>query len=449
MPEIDNHPTVLKHRLEASLGTPAGVPAFPSTLPSADLRALALDCGADDVGFVSLDRPELADQLPAIRHAFPVATAAISFVCRMNREPIRSPARSVANLEFHATNHEVDDVARAIVGRLEAGGVRAMNAAVGFPMETARFPDKMWVVSHKPVAVAAGLGMMGIHRNVIHPQFGNFILLGTVLVDRPIDRESHPLDYNPCLSCKLCVAACPVGAIKPDGGFNPSACMTHNYREFMSGFNDWVEQVVESKSAVEYRRRVTDQESVSMWQSLGYSPNYKAAYCLAVCPAGEDVIGPYLADRQTFVSKTLTPLVEQRETIYVVADSDAEDHVTRRFPHKSPKRVGGVRPVDCASFIRGLPVVFQAGRSRGLDAVYHFTFTGAESLEATVTIRDGRLTVAPGLVGTAACAVTADARAWTGFVRKERSIVWAILTRHVRVRGPLRLLRAFGRCFPS
>ena len=45
-----------------------------------------------------------------------------------------------------------------------------------------RFPGKIWVVSHKPIAVAAGLGQMGVHRNVIHPRFGNFILLGTILV---------------------------------------------------------------------------------------------------------------------------------------------------------------------------------------------------------------------------------------------------------------------------
>jgi len=50
-------------------------------------------------------------------------------------------------------------------------------------MEQDRFPGKIWVVSHKPVAVAAGLGHMGIHRNVIHPKFGNFIVLGTVLID--------------------------------------------------------------------------------------------------------------------------------------------------------------------------------------------------------------------------------------------------------------------------
>ena len=62
---------------------------------------------------------------------------------------------------------------------------------MGFPMEMDRFPEKIWTVSHKPVAVAAGLGHMGIHRNVIHPRFGNFILLGTVL--SPTSHRKQPV----------------------------------------------------------------------------------------------------------------------------------------------------------------------------------------------------------------------------------------------------------------
>jgi hypothetical protein len=89
---------------------------------------------------------------------------------RMNRENIRTPARSIANLEFHHVTDETNEVARRIVATLEAAGVGAINGgAVGFPMEADRWGSKMWVISHKPVAVAAGLGHMGIHRNVIHP----------------------------------------------------------------------------------------------------------------------------------------------------------------------------------------------------------------------------------------------------------------------------------------
>jgi Fe-S-cluster-containing hydrogenase component 2 len=367
----------------------------------------------------------------------------------MNREPVRNVNRSVANLEFHQTTDTVNEVAREIVRQLEDRGIRALNPPSGFPMEMTNFPGKIWVVSHKPVAVAAGLGQMGVHRNVIHPRFGNFIILGTLLIDRPVDQQSQPIEYNPCLSCKLCVAACPVGAIKLDGQFDPSACLTHNYREFMGGFTDWVEQVADSRDKLDFRRRVPDQETASMWQSLSFGANYKAAYCLAVCPAGEDVIAPFLADRPGFLAEQVKPLQQKQETIYVVPESDAEEYVARKFPHKTARRVPGVRPTSIQGFINGMKIVFQAGQSKGLDAVYHFTFTGAETLQATVTIRDQRLEVQAGLHGNADCAITADAKTWLGFLRKEKSIVWAILTRRVRVRGKFSLLPAFGKCFPS
>jgi NAD-dependent dihydropyrimidine dehydrogenase PreA subunit len=230
--------------------------------------------------------------------------------------------------------------------------------------------------------------MMGIHRNVIHQKFGNFILLGTVLIDAEVSEYNQPIDYNPCLECKLCVAACPVGAISPEGDFNFSACYSHNYREFMGGFTDWTENVADSKNRFDYRRRVSDTESASMWQSLSFGANYKAAYCLSVCPAGEDVIGPYLADKKSHLKEVVKPLQEKEETVYVLKNSDAEEHVARRFPNKKIKHVGNsLRPNGISGFLGGLPRVFQPGKSAGLKATYHFTFTGDETREATVVIR--------------------------------------------------------------
>lgn len=211
-------------------------------------------------------------------------------------------------------------------------------------MEMDRFPGRIWVVAHKPVAVAAGLGVMGIHRNVIHPRFGNFVLLGTILVDAAISSYGQPLDYSPCLECKLCVAACPVGAIGKDGEFDFVSCSTHNYREFMGGFTDWVQTIADSSDAQDFRTRVSDAENASMWQSLSFKPNYKAAYCLAVCPAGEDVIEPYLDDRKAFMDQVLKPLLDKRETLYVLPNSPAKAHAEKRFPHKTVKVVdGGMR----------------------------------------------------------------------------------------------------------
>jgi ferredoxin len=446
--KLAEHPTV-KAFAEKGARTPALVAA--ATLDAAWLRQLARDAGADDVGLVEIGRPALADQRENLLRFFPPTRTLVSVVCRMNREPIRSPARSVANLEFHQAGDHVNAVARALVAALERHGRRAVNPAMGFPMEMDRFnAEKIWVVSHKPVAVAAGLGHLGIHRNVIHPRFGSFILLGTVLLDAEATAYDQPLAYNPCLECKLCVAACPTGAIAADGQFNFAACYTHNYREFMGGFTDWVEQVAASRNAQAYRTKVTDAESTSMWQSLSFGANYKAAYCVAVCPAGEDIIGPYLQDKGRHVQAVVRPLQEKAETVYVVADSDAEAHVARRFPTKTTKRVGnGLRPRSIVFFLRNLPHVFQPGQAAGLDATYHFTFTGAEEHNATVVIRDQRVHVGEGHVGTASLQVTADSRWWLGFLAKERNLLWGLVTRKLRLQGSPRLLRAFGACFPS
>jgi ferredoxin len=370
----------------------------------------------------------------------------------MNRENIRTPARSIANVEFHHTTDQTNEVARKIVATLERAGVRAINGgAAGFPMEADRWGGKMWVISHKPVAVAAGLGHMGIHRNVIHPKFGNFILLGTVLLDAELTAYSRPLDYNPCLECKLCVAACPTGAIGADGHFNFSACYTHNYREFMSGFNDWVETIAASGSAREYREKVSGAETVSMWQSLSFGANYKAAYCMAVCPAGEDVIAPFLTDRKHFLEDVVQPLQNKPETIYVVPNSDPEEYVARRYPHKKTKRVGNglAGQGSIRGFLRGLPFVFQRGRSEGLNVTYHFTFTGHEELKATVVIQNKTLQVSEGHSGTPNLRFIADSQTWLRFLRKEANLAWALLRRKIRIKGSPRLLLAFGRCFPS
>ncbi len=199
MSKFDEHQTIKWWR-EKSMNQPQFV--APTTLNADSLRELCLQAGADDVGFVEIDRPEIADQHADILAAFPRTKTLISFVCRMNQENVRAPLRSIANTEFHASGADIDSlsetlrerVGRAIVELLTEIGIRALNPSVAFPQEMDRFPGKVWIVSYKPVAVAAGLGHIGLHRNVIHPKFGNFILLGAVLMEAEVTDYNYPID---------------------------------------------------------------------------------------------------------------------------------------------------------------------------------------------------------------------------------------------------------------
>src|SRR5262249_10310439 len=216
------------------------------------------------------------------------------------------------------------------------------------------------------------------------------------------------------------------------------------------GFADWVEQVADARHAIDYRRRISEPETASMWQSLSHGANYKSAYCMAVCPAGEEVIGPYLHDKQRHLQEVVRPLQERAEPVYVVPGSDAEAIARRKFKHKTVKPVSnGLRPRSIAGLLSFIPFVFQPNQSRGLDATFHFTFTGAEAREATITIHNRRLEITDGLVGKPDVHVTADAKTWLDFLAKERSLIPALIRRKIRLQGNPRLLLAFAKCFPT
>lgn len=445
--KLEDHPTVKRYREK---GEAIAAPRVADRLDAEWLKNMVLEAGADDAGLVEINRPELSDQRADILEVFPRTRTLISFIVRLNSENIRCPSQAVRDLEFLRTQKEADGIAGKVTRNLGKKGIGALNFACGFPMDLDKWPGKMWPISHKPIAVAAGMGHMGLNRIVLHPQFGNFILLDTILIDRDVTAYDKSVDYNPCIDCKLCAAVCPVGAIGNDGSFQFANCMTHNYRDRMGGFSDWVENIVTSKDIRTYRKKVSDPETVSMWQSLFCGIGNKSSYCMAVCPAGDEYIGPYISDRKEYIKQVVKSLQKKEETIFVVSGSDAESHVAKRFSHKTLKRVGnGLRPNSVQNFFASLPVVFQRNQAEGMDVTYHFTFSGEENCEKTVVIRNKTVEVKEGHVDTPDLHVTADTRTWLDFLAKEKSLPVALVSRKLRIKGSPKLMMAFAKCFPS
>ena len=414
------------------------------------LRNICLDAGADDVGFVEIGRNEITDQKEDILAAFPRTKTLVCMAHRINRDSVRTPARQAANIEFKHVNNQLIDITRKTIDALASEGVGGIIESGLFPMNMDSWPDKLWIASLKPLAVAAGLGSMGLNRLILHPKFGGFMYMSALLIDGKMTEYSKPIEHNPCLNCKICASICPTGAIANDGYFTFTSCLTHNYREKLGGFSDWVEQIIQSKSPKDYRNRVSDAETISMWQSLSFGANSKCDYCMAVCPAGEDVVGQFIKDRKSFIKEIVKPLKNKKETIYVVSKSDAGGHATRRFPHKKTKQVGnGLRARTIQGFLDALPLLFQRNQSDGIDTTYHFTFTGEGEYKASVIIQNKSIDVQSEHVGKPDIHIIADSKTWLKFLAKEKNIVWALLTRKIRIKGSVRLLSAFGKCFPS
>ncbi|MFQ5717463.1 MAG: SCP2 sterol-binding domain-containing protein, partial [Nitrospinales bacterium] len=258
-----------------------------------------------------------------------------------------------------------------------------------------------------------------------------------------------PIPFDPCVTCNLCVAACPVGAIGSDGEFDFMGCMTHNYREFMGGFQDWVEGMVSSKNVADYRSKFQDSETVSMWQSLSFGSNYKAAYCMAVCPAGEDILPRYLANKKEYVKQVVKPLKDKKEPVYVLSGTRGEQ-VARRNANKDARVINTpIRPASISYFLRGIQLSFNPLKAGTLDLKIHFEFTGKENKTATVTIADKKIQVQEGLAGKADLRVKADAEIWLKVANKELSglrTIMAVLTGQLQLRGNPILLAKFQDC---
>jgi epoxyqueuosine reductase QueG len=331
--KLNDHPTVQKY-LKTKKKPAAEVVDYQW------LREIVLDAGADDVGFVEVDREDLGGQKDDIQRAFPRTKSIISFACRLNMPQMQSADRSLADVEFIVLESEMERVSRRIVKILREKGIGAVVPTESFPQDMLKWPGKMWTVSHKPIAAAAGLGKIGHHRLLIHPVYGSYICIGTMLIDVAVTEYDPPIEYNPCIECKLCVGACPTGAIKKDGEFQFFSCLVHSYRDRLGGFLNWIEDIVTSTNMDEYREKREDSESMAVWQSLTHGGGFRCGYCMSVCPAGEEVVGSYVDDKKGYVSSVVKPLKERVEPVYVMRGTADESSVLKRFPKKTVKWVG-------------------------------------------------------------------------------------------------------------
>ena len=81
-------------------------------------------------------------------------------------------------------------------------------------------------LAERALAQRAGLGFIGKNHMLIHPEFGNHILLGELITTLELKADS-PLENQSCGDCGKCLRACPTGALGSDGSFDARKCISY------------------------------------------------------------------------------------------------------------------------------------------------------------------------------------------------------------------------------
>lgn len=77
----------------------------------------------------------------------------------------------------------------------------------------------------REAAVRAGIGFYGKNTMLITRRFGSWVVLGTLVTDVEIE-GSAPLGLD-CGSCRLCIDACPTGALDEPGVLDSTKCLSY------------------------------------------------------------------------------------------------------------------------------------------------------------------------------------------------------------------------------
>lgn len=93
---------------------------------------------------------------------------------------------------------------------------RVSNLSVKSMVDTGELVDRA-------VAERAGIGWSGKNCSIITPEFGSYVYLGEMITNIPFPPD-EPIE-NECGDCRLCLDACPTGALVDAGRLNAKRCI--------------------------------------------------------------------------------------------------------------------------------------------------------------------------------------------------------------------------------
>jgi len=188
------------------------------------VQDMAMGGGAVAAGIVTTETLAGGPPSTDLSYILPQAKSAVVFAMPLDQEAIESFLKKEdmggANIDNHRVNSLASGVALEIAEYLNMKGFESapVIANTVYRKDVPGGPhSKMPPLSHRYLAVRAGVGHFGMSGNVIMDKYGAAIIFGTAVTTAellPTD-ALNPED-NYCDECKLCMSACASGLMSPD-----------------------------------------------------------------------------------------------------------------------------------------------------------------------------------------------------------------------------------------
>lgn len=191
------------------------------------LREAALAQGAVSFGLADLGEVETSNSLlePEVLAQFKTAISIAVPVSATVLATIKEHPNQVYFHHYRQLNALLDRIALRVAQALESAGQRALPIAAS---QIVDWQNQRAHLSHKHIAVAAGLGWIGRNNLLVTPEHGSQVRLVTVLTDLPassISQSAVRISNSGCASCRACIAVCPAKAIRESAeDFDHQAC---------------------------------------------------------------------------------------------------------------------------------------------------------------------------------------------------------------------------------